>query len=152
MKKLASTEQAQCENITNKVASITSRLNEKNKEDDNYLDVYVTPSNNLKKLVPDNYDMPVQLNKQLNEMKHLLVNAKQNGKYSVGGEAHELPANPQIDIHNHGLLQLPLDKTSGEELVNLCSQAPYGLNLETLVDTKVRNTLQLNPNQFEIKY
>ena len=88
---------------------------------------------------------------EIKQIKKLLVNSKEQGRYSSGGEAHELPIDVNLYVNNYGQVTLPLNKQKGEDLVKICSQAPFGLNLETIVDKKVRDTFQLNPDQFEIR-
>ena len=46
---------------------------------------------------------------------------------------------------------MPLCPQQAEELIKLCKQAPYDLNYETLVATNVRDSLELEPDQIEIR-
>lgn len=63
----------------------------------------------------------------------------------------ELPfADPQIKVNEVGTICLPLQESQARQLMEQAHQAPYGKGNETLVDTAVRNTLELNPDQFEL--
>ena len=48
------------------------------------------------------------------------------------------------------IARLPVSERKAKEIKAVCSQAPYGLGQETIVDTTVRNTWQLDPSQFTI--
>lgn len=50
-----------------------------------------------------------------------------------------------------GDIRFPLGKNQARQLIKLCHQAPYGKGVETLVDTKVRKTWELDAGQFEVK-
>lgn len=63
----------------------------------------------------------------------------------------ELPfIDPQIKVNKVGTICLPLQESQARQLMEQAHQAPYGKGSETLVDTAVRNTLELNPHQFEL--
>ena len=48
------------------------------------------------------------------------------------------------------ILGLPLGESQAKRVIARCSQAPFGRGEETLVDTSVRLTWQLNPDHFTI--
>ncbi|OTA69482.1 hypothetical protein K449DRAFT_384422 [Hypoxylon sp. EC38] len=58
---------------------------------------------------------------------------------------------PLIFVQDIGRIDLPLSETQAKELALKSHQAPYGKGSETIVDTSVRNTWELNPDQFEIR-
>jgi len=58
---------------------------------------------------------------------------------------------PGLKVDGLGVLSLPLGKTQARKLIEQCRQAPYGKGTETLVDTEVRQTWELDPNQFQLK-
>ncbi|OTA97951.1 hypothetical protein M434DRAFT_26350 [Hypoxylon sp. CO27-5] len=58
---------------------------------------------------------------------------------------------PDIFVQDVGRIDLPLSETQAKELALKSHQAPYGKGSETIVDTSVRNTWELNPDQFEIR-
>jgi len=57
---------------------------------------------------------------------------------------------PGLEVGELGALSLPLGKTQARKLIKLCRQAPYGKGTETLVDTDVRRTWELDPDQFRL--
>ncbi|KAJ5833919.1 hypothetical protein N7474_002230 [Penicillium riverlandense] len=58
---------------------------------------------------------------------------------------------PEAYVHDVGAITLPLDEPQARRLIEKARQAPYGKGNETLVDTSVRNTWELDPEQFELK-
>lgn len=57
---------------------------------------------------------------------------------------------PGLKVDGLGVLSLPLGKTQARKLIKQCRQAPYGKGTETLVDTDVRRTWELDPDQFQL--
>ena len=57
---------------------------------------------------------------------------------------------PGLKIKGVGALSLPLGKTQARKLIKQCRQAPYGRGTETLVDTNVRQTWELDPDDFQL--
>lgn len=73
--------------------------------------------------------------------------------FSTGGEATELPAVPGLTIDGIGEVALPLsDNELLKRVLAQCRQAPYGRGMETLVDTTVRKTWQLEPSRFSFAH
>ena len=60
-------------------------------------------------------------------------------------------ANPGLFVKDLGGLGLPISEHDAHRLSSVCHQAPFGKGSETIVDTHVRKTLELNPSQFELK-
>ncbi len=117
--------------------------------------------------------------KQLKIFQSLIRTVRSSGKTAISGEAIELPPHPGIYIDNFGniLLKLregiftsliililyfiflfcigvistPLNSILAESLIKICTQAPYGQNQETLIDTEVRDSYQIEPNFVKIK-
>ena len=79
-----------------------------------------------------------------------LKSVKRPGLYAAGGEifmplpAISLAEEPDI------VLGLPLCEAQAKHLIELSSRAPFGRGEQTIVDTSVRCTWQLNPTQFSI--
>ena len=48
-------------------------------------------------------------------------------------------------------MPLPLSPRDARDITKLCHQAPFGKGSETVVDTSVRNTRELNTDQFQIR-
>jgi hypothetical protein len=57
---------------------------------------------------------------------------------------------PGLDVEGVGRISLPLTDEKALELKAACSLAPFGRGTETVVDTAVRNTFQLTPQQFRL--
>jgi hypothetical protein len=57
---------------------------------------------------------------------------------------------PGLEVQGLGQVALPLTKTQARELVGLCRQAPFGKGTETVVDTSVRRSWTLDPDQFRL--
>ena len=58
---------------------------------------------------------------------------------------------PQLEVVGVGRIALPLLSMQAEQLVAMAEQAPYGRGQETLVDTDVRRTWQIDAPQVTIK-
>ena len=108
-------------------------------------------SKNVEKVVDDIAKKQNSLN-QIKTIKQELKNAKLYGESSVGGEASELPIAPGIVVKDFGDVSIPIASEQAEELIKVCKQAPFGLNFETLVDTNVRDSYELQPDQIKIKH
>lgn len=80
----------------------------------------------------------------------LVKKAPKPGKYSVEGEAAEMPNDVGLEVNNFGRVELPLKDPQASELVKVCNQAPFGKNELTLVDPAVRDSYQLDPSQVSI--
>lgn len=50
-----------------------------------------------------------------------------------------------------GTISMPLTKHRAKQLIERCRQAPYGRKSETIVDTSVRNTWELDATQLGFK-
>jgi hypothetical protein len=57
---------------------------------------------------------------------------------------------PGLKVRGLGEIGLPLTKTQARELIKLCRQAPFGKGTETVVDTSVRRSWTLEPDQFRL--
>ncbi|KAK3328671.1 hypothetical protein B0T19DRAFT_442560 [Cercophora scortea] len=67
---------------------------------------------------------------------------------------HSLQGNsihPDIHVHGVGTINLPLREDQARQLIDKARQAPYGKGSDTIVDTSVRNTWELDPSQFELR-
>lgn len=59
-------------------------------------------------------------------------------------------ANPGLQMHGVGSIELPLSEHDACQIKKKCHQAPFGKGTETIVDTNVRSTWELNPNAFDL--
>lgn len=57
---------------------------------------------------------------------------------------------PGLEVDEVGTIRLPLGKTQVRKIIKQCTQAPYGKGTETVVDTEVRRTWELDPEQFQL--
>ena len=78
----------------------------------------------------------------------ILQSVQQPGTFATGGEIP--PFLPDIQVDNLGRIGLPLCRAQANELKGECEQAPYGRREETIVDTNVRNALQLDASKVKI--
>ena len=60
-------------------------------------------------------------------------------------------ANPGLFVKGLGGIGLPLSEHDAQRLAGSCHQAPFGKGSETVIDTSVRNTWELNSTQFELQ-
>ena len=96
--------------------------------------------------------------KSLNDLKKeiyslLSLFSENCGDFATGSVLSDLELHcfPNIEIQDYGILPLPINKLIFESIKPICLQSPYGLGEETLVDIAVRNSFQLDPQQFVIK-
>ncbi len=69
-------------------------------------------------------------------------------KFAVSGE---LPvADPGLVVEGLGRVPVPLKRGAVKALIAACQVAPYGQGTETLVDTRVRRTFELDPSRFRL--
>jgi len=76
-----------------------------------------------------------------------LKSVKRPGFFTAGGVV-SLPL-PSLSIGG-SILGLPLCEAQAKKLIEISSRAPFGRGEETIIDTSVRCTWQLNPSQFSI--
>ena len=74
--------------------------------------------------------------------------ATRSAKFCVVGCLPDVE--PGIEVDGLGAIKLPLKRAMAKRLVAHCRVAPYGKGTATLVDTKVRNTFELDPKQFHL--
>ncbi|RMZ87767.1 hypothetical protein DV736_g4993, partial [Chaetothyriales sp. CBS 134916] len=59
--------------------------------------------------------------------------------------------NPGLFVKDVGEIGLPLSSRDAEQIIAHCRQSPFGKGSETIVDTSVRNSFELEPGQFELR-
>jgi len=90
-------------------------------------------------------------NQQLDVHDKLLEALGKVDRPSVVCTSGDMPLTmPGLKVDGLGVLSLPLGKTQARKLIKQCRQAPYGKGTETLVDTDVRRTWELDPDQFQL--
>ncbi|CAD6892240.1 unnamed protein product [Tilletia laevis] len=83
--------------------------------------------------------------------KALASGNSETSEFSFGGSADFLPSAPGLIIEGVGKVALPLvSAQEAEKIVKMCEQAPFGRGFDTLVDTKVRNSWQLDPSKIRL--
>jgi hypothetical protein len=71
------------------------------------------------------------------------------GSFATFAELPNAP-NPGIVISGLGNIGLPLSDRDAKEIIKASHLAPYGKGTETVVDTEVRKTWELNVDQFKV--
>ncbi|KAJ0386773.1 hypothetical protein COL922a_003704 [Colletotrichum nupharicola] len=61
------------------------------------------------------------------------------------------PLNPGLHVADVGPISFPLKEEQARSLIEKARQAPFGKGSDTVVDTAVRNTWELDPTQFELR-
>ena len=80
----------------------------------------------------------------------VLQKVKNPGTFATGGVIDKIHPDVSIKgIQNSGR-SWRRSIQEFEAIIEMCSQAPYGRGEETIVDTSVRKTWQLDPSQFTI--
>ena len=84
-----------------------------------------------------------------NELAAILTTVRRPGDFFASGLIELLA--PQLEVDGVGQIALPLLPTQAKQLVAAAERAPYGRGQQTLVDTAVRRTWQIGPNQVRIQ-
>lgn len=74
--------------------------------------------------------------------------AARSAKFVVSGPL--TVANPGLEVEGVGRVSVPLKRGIAKSLTAACRIAPYGKGTETLVDTQVRKTFELDPQKFRL--
>lgn len=74
--------------------------------------------------------------------------ATQSAKFFVAGRLPVVDLG--LEVKGLGRLPVPLKRGIAKSLIAACRPAPYGKGTETLVDTRVRNTFELDPQKFRL--
>jgi hypothetical protein len=80
---------------------------------------------------------------------HALVSIEAEGSFASFGRLDYI--DPEIHVPLTGTLAVPLQQNQAQLLMKACHQAPFGKGDQTIVDLAVRNTLELNADEFEIQ-
>jgi len=78
----------------------------------------------------------------------VLHNVQRPGQFYATGTLEIFP--PQLEVEGVGRIALPLLQMQAEQLVAAAEQAPYGRGQETLVDTEVRRTWQIDASRVKL--
>lgn len=78
------------------------------------------------------------------------VGKQAGGSFALSREAANAP-NPGLYVPGIGTVGMPISAHDAAALAKASHQAPFGLGSETIVDTSVRNSWELNASQFELR-
>jgi len=78
----------------------------------------------------------------------ILSQVQHPGEFYAGGTLDMHPF--QLQVEGIGPIAMPLLPSQAEQLVALAEQAPYGRGPETLVDTEVRRTWQIDASKLQL--
>jgi hypothetical protein len=81
------------------------------------------------------------------DIRTALESINASGSFAAGA-ALTTPLPADILVTVVGNIRMPLEENQAKELIALSRQAPYGKRAETIVDTSVRNTWELDASQF----
>ena len=82
------------------------------------------------------------------QLSKAIAHATRSAHFCVAGC---LPVvDPGLEVDGLGAIRLPLKRARAKELIARCRVAPYGKGTETLVNRKVRDTLELDPRSFRL--
>src|SRR3990172_1391401 len=79
----------------------------------------------------------------------ILETIERPGNFCASGTIE--PCMPGLEVTNVGSIGLPLTEHQAKAIIQQCAKAPYGRGEQTILDTSVRSTWQLEPQQFQLK-
>jgi hypothetical protein len=82
------------------------------------------------------------------ELPKILAHVDRPGDFYVMRHTELLA--PRIEVEGVGLIALPLLAAQAKRLIKMATRAPYGRGAETVVDTKVRRTWQIEASRIAI--
>jgi hypothetical protein len=91
---------------------------------------------------------------QMEDVKEQLLNCLTEIQWSgsfAGFEELDDFVDPQIFVPDIGSIKLPLKEKTAKALIQKCHQAPFGKGQDTIIDMAVRNTWELNPDNFQLR-
>ena len=83
------------------------------------------------------------------ELAAVLTTVRRPGDFFASGTIEFLA--PQLEVEGVGPIALPLLQLQAKQLIAAAERAPYGRGEQTLVDTAVRRTWQIGPDQVRIQ-
>ncbi|RMJ07363.1 hypothetical protein CDV36_013034 [Fusarium kuroshium] len=82
------------------------------------------------------------------ELLQAIENIQVDGTFASSAAVNRLSVG--VFVHGVGDIATPLTEFQACQMIAKARQAPYGKGSETIVDTSVRNTWELDPGQFEL--
>ncbi|KAF5659957.1 hypothetical protein FHETE_9239 [Fusarium heterosporum] len=74
------------------------------------------------------------------------------GAFAFNAVLDKLPPDLGISVNGVGRIPLPLNESHARRIISKAHRAPYGKGSDTIVDTTVRNTWEIDPTQFAITW
>jgi hypothetical protein len=89
----------------------------------------------------------------LGDINEVLDQIQASGSFASFAGIPSLGVGDQLGLFVHGVghISLPLQDAQARQLIAQSRQAPYGKGSDTIVDTSVRNTWELDTSQFEFR-
>lgn len=81
-----------------------------------------------------------------------IENIRSSDTFAFNAELKALPRDLGISVDGVGAISLPLGESHARHIISKARRAPYGKGSDTIVDTAVRNTWELDPAQFTITW
>jgi hypothetical protein len=82
---------------------------------------------------------------------HAIISAQHAfGSFALANTCPDA-VNPHLFVKGLGNVGVPVSDRDARAIIERCHQSPYGKGGETLVDTSVRKTWELNADQFELR-
>lgn len=72
------------------------------------------------------------------------------GKFALSETFKSTPL-PSLHIDGIGTISFPLTEQDAKLIENVATQAPFGKGTETVVDTTIRDTFEINPDKFSLR-
>ena len=82
------------------------------------------------------------------ELAKILAHVNRPGDFYTMGRIELLA--PRIEVEGVGQISLPLLVAQAQQLIKVATRAPYGRGVETVIDTKVRRTWQIEASRVAI--
>jgi hypothetical protein len=82
------------------------------------------------------------------ELAKILDDVDRPGDFFASGRAEFLT--PRLEVEGVGPIALPLLPAQAKHLIKAATRAPYGRGADTVVDTKVRRTWQIEASRVSI--
>ena len=84
------------------------------------------------------------------QLRYCLANVKYVGSFTAS-QARQRNVDPGLHVTGVGNISLPLTPADAKAIMKAGTQAPFGRGSKTVIDTKFRNTKELNPSQFTLR-
>ena len=95
-------------------------------------------------------DPPAELEEWKLQLQRRLDSITSLGNMAIANNPNSIFPNPGLSINGKGLVSLPLVDRDALTIKEVCRQASFGRGDETVVDTSVRKTWELDHSQFKL--